>query len=435
MNRTLLALGVLTPLTVLSLAADRRPETRWFRGNLHTHTLWSDGNDFPEMVVDWYRQQGAYHFLALSDHNVIQAGTRWIDNDVVIRRGGRTALSEYRERFGDDLVETRDGDDGKLEVRLRTLDEFRGQFEAADRFLLIRAEEVTDAVDGAPIHINATNVADVVKPRHGASVREVMRNNLAAIAEHAASADRPVIAHLNHPNFGWGITAEDLAHVVEERFFEVWNGHPGVHHRGDDQHASVERLWDIANAIRIQELEAPPLFGVGTDDCHNYHNATGSTPGRGWVEVRATELTPEAITAAMAAGDFYASSGVRLADVRFADGELVVVVDPVDGESYEIAFVTTPRGTDLSGAPVLDDEGNELRATRRYPDAVGETRSVVQGNRASYRLRGDELYVRAVVTSSATVENPVWEGQRKTAWTQPVGWRAQVDAGGRDGDR
>ena len=202
MNRTLLALGVLTPLTVLSLAADRRPETRWFRGNLHTHTLWSDGNDFPEMVVDWYRQQGAYHFLALSDHNVIQAGTRWIDNDVVIRRGGRTALSEYRERFGDDLVETRDGDDGKLEVRLRTLDEFRGQFEAADRFLLIRAEEVTDAVDGAPIHINATNVADVVKPRHGASVLLSHRHS-SSTCRYLCQSGLPVVEGVSWHFAGW----------------------------------------------------------------------------------------------------------------------------------------------------------------------------------------------------------------------------------------
>jgi hypothetical protein len=43
---------------------------RWFKGNLHTHSLWSDGDDFPEMIADWYKQHG-YHFLAISDHNVL----------------------------------------------------------------------------------------------------------------------------------------------------------------------------------------------------------------------------------------------------------------------------------------------------------------------------------------------------------------------------
>lgn len=37
---------------------------------MHTHTFWSDGDDFPEMVAEWYRKRG-YHFLALSDHNVL----------------------------------------------------------------------------------------------------------------------------------------------------------------------------------------------------------------------------------------------------------------------------------------------------------------------------------------------------------------------------
>ncbi|MFG0260539.1 MAG: PHP domain-containing protein, partial [Phycisphaerales bacterium JB041] len=53
------------------------PEPRWFKGNLHTHTFWSDGNDFPEMVVEWYRDND-YNFLALSDHNTLSQGQRWM---------------------------------------------------------------------------------------------------------------------------------------------------------------------------------------------------------------------------------------------------------------------------------------------------------------------------------------------------------------------
>ena len=52
-------------------------EPRWFKGNLHTHSLWSDGNDYPEMIVDWYARHG-YHFLALSDHNVLSQGQKWM---------------------------------------------------------------------------------------------------------------------------------------------------------------------------------------------------------------------------------------------------------------------------------------------------------------------------------------------------------------------
>ena len=31
---------------------------RWFKGNTHTQSLWSDGNDFPEMIAEWYRTHG-----------------------------------------------------------------------------------------------------------------------------------------------------------------------------------------------------------------------------------------------------------------------------------------------------------------------------------------------------------------------------------------
>jgi hypothetical protein len=46
----------------------------------------------------------------------------------------------------------------------------------------------------------------------------------------------------------------------------------------------------------------------------------------------------------------------------------------------------------------------------------------VEGLSANYELTGQELYVRAVVTSSAPPRDPSFAGQRRQAWTQPVGW-------------
>lgn len=37
------------------VSANNDTPAQWYKGNLHTHTLWSDGDDFPEMVADWYR--------------------------------------------------------------------------------------------------------------------------------------------------------------------------------------------------------------------------------------------------------------------------------------------------------------------------------------------------------------------------------------------
>lgn len=43
--------------------------TLWLRGNLHTHTTFSDGKRSPEEVIKDYERRG-YDFLAISDHDV-----------------------------------------------------------------------------------------------------------------------------------------------------------------------------------------------------------------------------------------------------------------------------------------------------------------------------------------------------------------------------
>ena len=40
----------------------------WLKGNLHTHTTNSDGDESPEHVAEWYHEHG-YDWLCLSDHN------------------------------------------------------------------------------------------------------------------------------------------------------------------------------------------------------------------------------------------------------------------------------------------------------------------------------------------------------------------------------
>ena len=173
MIRPLLPCALIASCALTSCGA--APE-RWYKGNLHTHTLWSDGNHFPEMVVDWYAQRD-YDFLALTEHNVVADREKWMQNDVVVRRGGRAALADYRARFGDDWIDERRRD-GKLEVRLKRLDEFAPLFED---LLLIPAEEVTSSFQSKPIHINASNVASKIDPQRGESVQDAIRKTMRLI--------------------------------------------------------------------------------------------------------------------------------------------------------------------------------------------------------------------------------------------------------------
>ncbi|MEO6435453.1 MAG: hypothetical protein ABIP55_06780 [Tepidisphaeraceae bacterium] len=407
-------------LTITFASPTSAGEAKWFKGNLHTHSLWSDGDDFPEMIADWYKSQG-YEFLALSDHNVLSVGERWVAIRDIRPKAGDLAMRKYRLRFPD-VVQTRDAGNGE-EVRLQPLTKVKELLEAPGKFLLIQSEEISDrfidTVDGKattrPIHLNAANIAEAIKPQGGKSVREVIANNFRAVEEQAKRLDRPVFTHLNHPNFGWGVTAADLAAVVEEHYFEVFNGHPLVHQLGDEKHPSIEKLFDIVCTIRLAQLDAEPVRGLATDDAHNYHvpGMKRSTAGRGWVMVRAGALTSEAIIDAMKAGEFYSSSGVTLKDVGYdaASRKLSIEIAPDGDATYATHFIGTPKNFADGGKTPLDS------------DKVGTIFATIEGTRPSYTLKGDELYVRAVITSNKPPKNPGWEAQRQQAWVQPVGWK------------
>jgi predicted metal-dependent phosphoesterase TrpH len=401
---------------------------RWWKGNTHTHSLWSDGNDFPEMIADWYKSHG-YHFLALSDHNILSEGERWLKHDAIVKRGGEQAIEKYVKRFGDEWVETR-GTPGTAdhEIRLQPLNRFRTLLEEPEKFLMIQGEELSDKAEGVPVHINATNVEKLIEPLGGRTVAEAIDNNLRAIEEQARLTGREIFVHLNHPNFYYAITAEDLAAVLRERFVEVYNGHNAVNHLGDEHHASVEQIWDIANTIRVGQLNAAPLFGVATDDSHNYHSNSGATSGRGWIMVRAAKLEPDTLIQAIKAGAFYASSGVTLQDVQYDPQTKVLKLDIAaeDGVEYTTQFIGTKVGYNAASEPRTGADGKPLRTTRKYSDDIGQVFATASGTSPSYKLTGEELYVRAEVTSTKPHPNPSFKDQREQAWTQPVGWQERV---------
>ena len=127
--------------------------------------------------------------------------------------------------------------------------------------------------------------------------------------------------------------------------------------------------------------------------------------------VRAKYLTPEHLIRAMKQADFYASSGIVLEDVHF-DGDsktLNVVIQPEPNAQYTTQFIATLKPS-LSGDVPASDQ-------------IGITVATVSGATASYKMTGNELYVRAMVTSNLPVVDPSLPEQKQQAWTQPVGWQ------------
>ncbi|NVJ86462.1 MAG: histidinol-phosphatase [Algoriphagus sp.] len=373
------------------------PQKQWYKGNLHTHSYWSDGDNYPEMIMNWYKNQG-YDFAVLSDHNTLQVGEKWklIPKSPMHEQ----AFENYLEKYGTDWVEYRKDTAERIHVRLKTLEEYRPLFEEEEKFLIIPSEEVTASFEKKPIHMNVTNIQEYIEPATGNSVSEVLQRNIDLVKKQREETGHPMFLHINHPNFIWAITPEDMMSLTGERFFEVYNGHPEVHNYGDSLRPSMEALWDKVQVSYLLSGK-PLLYGLAVDDAHHYHvfGEKQSNPGRGWVQVWSKSLSAEDLIEAMEMGDFYASTGVLLNEVDFNGKRLEVSVNQEEGVTYTIRFFGTKKSD---------------------PQAAGVLLEEIQGTEGSYTLADNDLYVRAKVTSSKSKENPYRPGDFEEAWTQPV---------------
>jgi len=307
------------------IAAQTSQPLRWYKGNTHTHTLNSDGDSTPDDVVRWYREHG-YQFLVLTDHNF-----------------------------------------------LTSVDALNALHGADSRFLVVKGEEVTDTFQEKSIHVNGLDVSRKVDPQGGASVLDVIQRNVDAIR--AASG----VPHVNHPNFRWSITANELGQVRNNRLFEVFNGHPQVNNLGGGGVPGLEEAWDAILSSGVL------LYGIAVDDAHTFKqpgNPAVAGPGRGWVMVRAERLEARALLDALERGHFYASTGVELQDYVVTDRAMTVTVKADAWAKYRVQFLG-------KGGRVLQE---------------------VTNNTATYSFTGSEGYVRARVL----------ESNGRIAWLQPV---------------
>ena len=426
---------------------------RWYKGNLHCHTYWSDGRAFPDQAIRSYRDAG-YDFCAVTDHNRIDANRdfwRWVKPDegrwppLVCRRNFELYMKEFpwaqsRER------------DGGTEVRLLTVDELVERYGKPGEFLVMKGMEITRmGAESRHMHMNYVNLDAPIPGIEDAKLIQAMpadlsnsdivrktRAEIAALAE--SLGNPPHVCFLNHPHWRYyDAVAQDAIDNPEVRFFEVCNNgsdFPPVPPLPDDGLYN-DRFWDAVNAARAKAGQ-PLLYAVANDDCHFYpctKTENACTFGEAYTMVRADELTPKALFSAMERGDFYASCGVELEDVQFDGSTLRVAVPAKRGTSFKIRFISTKRDADTEAAmfatlPRKKADGRPARTVPIYPPSVGATVKCVSGGKgarveAEYSLAADDLYVRARVESDEKAPYFILGGagsqhpKVSMAWTQP----------------
>ncbi|MBD3615454.1 MAG: histidinol-phosphatase [Gracilimonas sp.] len=368
---------------------------KWYKGSLHIHSYWSNGNEYPENVVEWYKNND-YNFIALSEHNRLAEGNRWME--VLKGTYEETIFQDYLEKFGEEWVEYADLDSA-YSVRLKTFDEYKEEYYEEEKFLLLQSEEIHDDYQGLPVHVNATNIQQEIEPQSGNSVLEVLQNNINTILEQSKNLGTTILPQVNHPNIDWAITADDMKQLEGVRFFELFNGHPNARNSGDSNHPSTEEIWDEVNTYYVLNGK-PLLYGLAVDDAQNYHAFKPEipNPGRGWIQVRAAKLSHDSIFNALQKGDFYSSTGVRLSDIQLRNDTLIIKIDPELGVNYKTQFIGTLT--------------NDV-------ETPGKILSEKDGIEPTYKITGNELFIRAKVISDKKKENYIEEEEFEAAWIQP----------------
>jgi hypothetical protein len=233
------------------------------KGNIHTHSKWSDGDSLPDVVYRWYRDRG-YSFLAVTDHNT------------------RTdpLLFKSIERKGS--------------------------------FVMIAGEEVTMMGAGKQVHVNALCTKATIGGHHTEHQGESLAWAVQKIHEQGG------VALVNHPNFDWALTATDVAAARGAQLLEIESGHPWVHTEGDATRQSHEAIWDA------MLTQGETFAGVAVDDAHRFQGPRRdpehlALPGRAWIQVFADTAERDPICAALAKGRLYSSTGVVIKRIAVKD--------------------------------------------------------------------------------------------------------------------
>ena len=251
----------------MSSLAFERPGRFW-RGNLHTHSVRSDGALEPEEVCRRYRAEG-YDFIALTDHFV-----------------------------------------GLYDYPITDTNPFRGNGFTT----ILGAELHSGAMENGELwHILAVGLPEDFTPGNAPHFRPVDGQESGAdLAQRARDAGAFVA--IAHPEWS-GLTTADARTLTAAHAVEVYNHGCAV---------SCDRPHGFYTLDQLLS-EGRELTLCATDDAHF------KEPDHfgGWVMVKAEENDPDALLQALKDGAFYSSTGPEIHAVHWEEREVVVETSAV----------------------------------------------------------------------------------------------------------
>lgn len=308
---------------------------RFYRGNLHTHSTRSDGDLTPAEVIAAYKARD-YDFIALTDHFLPETYFR-PESDAA----SFITISDTTELRDDEFTTILGAEIHGPSMRNGELWHLVAVGLPVD-FPNWTPEE--QAVDLAKRAVDAGAFVGIAHP-HWNSVSEEDARKVAGFVH--------TVEIYNHSCFNINRADGDylLDLLIEEGF----------------HHLSMNAADDAHFKTPLGEVGAAHPEGFG-----------------GWVQVKAESLDPDALLAALKAGEFYSSTGVELKNVT------------IDTEADEIVIETSP-------VLWIQVTGNGARSARTRGEDITEARFPLEKFREHGFLR---------VTAVAA------DGTR--AWSNPI---------------
>ena len=231
---------------------------KFHRGTLHTHSTGSDGVLSPQEVCRRYQAEG-YDFIALTDHFV-----------------------------------------GLFDYPITDTTAFRN-----DHFTTLHGAELhTGTMENGNLwHIVAVGLPHDFTPPNAPHFRPVQGSESAAsIAQRAR--DVGAFVAIAHPHWS-GMSGADARTITAAHAVEIYNHGCIVDNDRGEGFMTLEHLLNRGRKLNM----------IATDDAHfNTPDFFG-----GWVMVKATQNSPEALLAALKAGEYYSSTGPQINDIRISD--------------------------------------------------------------------------------------------------------------------
>lgn len=282
--------------------------SRWYKGNLHSHTTNSDGMLTPKQAVEAYKSKG-YSFLCLSDHNLYTDYRKEFSTEDFLILPGVEASAVLVNEKGQP-------------IRLHHMNGILGT-----------AEMQRNAKAGLFTHMEPVEQEIYQNSWDGKQVGEALARKL---------KNHGCMVTYNHPIWS-RVEAEDFIDNPDIDLLEIYN-YNTVNESGTGYDVTY---WDLM--LR----HGRKINADAADDNHNgglFDDAFG-----GFIMVKTEELTHDAIIRAILSGDYYSSSGPEVYCFEKTEGRIRIECSPVERINIIVGGIVG------AGVTFLAEEGKTLR--------------------------------------------------------------------------